>query len=83
MKSERISAEIARLKRKIDEYQQRLKEFERRLVDSENAEIVALVRSIDVKPNELAALLKQLRAEGITDTVLDPEESEDAYDEAQ
>jgi hypothetical protein len=58
---QKITEDIAKLKRKITSNQARLRELERLKVELENADIVAAVRSIDVAPEALAALIQKLQ----------------------
>ena len=55
---QKIDAEISKLKTKISEYTVRLRELERQRTETENAGIVALVRDIDISPDELMAFIK-------------------------
>ncbi len=57
-KLERINDEIAKVKSKLSEYQGRLRELERQKTETENAEIVALVRGVEVAPDELRAFIE-------------------------
>lgn len=58
MKSiDKIEAEITKTKAKLSEMQTRLRELERQKVETENADIVALVRGIDIPPDEFAAFV--------------------------
>ena len=58
---QKVTGDIAKLKRKITASQARLRELERQKLELENADIVAAVRSIDVPPEELAALIARLQ----------------------
>ena len=53
----RIERDIERLKEKISEYQQ-LKELEAEKTEQENLQIIQLVRSMNMKPDEFAAFLR-------------------------
>jgi hypothetical protein len=57
-KIERIDDEIVKTKSKINSLQSRLRELERQKKETENAEIVALVRGIDIAPDELRLFIK-------------------------
>jgi len=61
MKIERIDSEITKTKAKITEYQNRLRDLERQKTETENTEIVALVRGMDIPRTELAAFLAAMR----------------------
>ena len=52
----RIERDIERLKEKISEYQQQLKELEAAKTEQENLQIIQLVRSMNMKPDEYAAI---------------------------
>ena len=54
----RIERDIERLKEKISEYQQQLKELEDAKTEQENLQIIQLVRSMNMKPDEFAAFLR-------------------------
>lgn len=60
-KVERINDEIKRVKVKINDYQNRLKDLEKQKIDAENAEIVMLVRGIDIAPGDLRKALEILQ----------------------
>ena len=54
----RIERDIERLKEKINEYQQQLKELEAAKTEQENLQIIQLVRSMNMTPDEFAAFLR-------------------------
>lgn len=56
-KIEKIISDIEKTKVKISELQNRLRELERQKKETENAEIVLLVRGLDVAPEKLRELL--------------------------
>ena len=58
---QKISGDIEKLRRKITDGQARLRELERQKLELENADIIAAVRSIDVPPEELSALIAKLQ----------------------
>ena len=58
---QKISSDIEKLRLKITDGQARLRELERQKLELENADIVAAVRSIDVPPEELSALIAKLQ----------------------
>ena len=58
---QKITSEIAKLRRKISDGQARLRDLERQKTELENADIIAAVRSIDVPPEEFAALILKLQ----------------------
>ncbi len=55
----RIERDIERLKEKISEYQQQLKELESAKTEQENLQIIQLVRSMNMTPDEFAAFPAQ------------------------
>ena len=71
---EKITNDIAKLRRKISDNQARLKELERQKLELENADILAIVRSINVPPEELASLLAKLKNQPIPH--FEPEEAQ-------
>ena len=71
-KIERTTAEIGKVKEKINEYQAKLRELEQRKTSLENEEIVALFRKEKLTESEFAAFIKSTRAkeparEGVAD----------------
>ena len=69
-KMERIDSEIERIKGKIGSYQARLHELEKQKTELENAEIVDVVRGMDISLADLAAMMKKDNAaqSGVTST---------------
>jgi len=63
-KIKKILGEIQKAREKISDYQNRLKELERTKTELENADIVALVRAIDIPPSELEAFVKTYKKHG-------------------
>ena len=78
-KIDRINKEIAKTREKITEYQNKLKGLEAQKTEAENLEIVQLVRSMRMTPQELNAMLKGDTIPGMTAT--DYEEQEENADE--
>ena len=76
----RIERDIERLKEKISEYQQQLKELEAEKTEQENLQIIQLVRSMNMKPDEFAAFLRS-GALNAAPTVTPYHKQEDAVDE--
>ena len=58
---EKLRAELEKTKERIARNQTRQRELERQLVEAENADIIAAVRSMDVLPEDLAALIKRIQ----------------------
>ena len=56
-KIDRINREIEKTREKITEYQNRLKGLEAQKTEAENLQIVQLVRSMRLSPQELTAML--------------------------
>ena len=78
----RIERDIKRLKEKISEYQQQLKELEAAKTEQENLQIIQLVRSMNMKPDEFAAFLRS-GALNAAPTVTPYHKQEDAADETR
>ena len=57
-KIDRINREIEKTREKITEYQNKLKGLEAQKTEAENLQIVQLVRSMRLSPQELTAMLK-------------------------
>ena len=60
---EKISAEIEKVKAKLSSHQARLRELERQKTEFENADILAMVRGMDVAPDEFAAFVRMFKAQ--------------------
>lgn len=80
-KINRIDKEIQKTREKITEYQNRLRELQMQKTEAENLQIVQMVRSMRMTPQELSQLLKNEPIPGIT-TVTPGEEKEEYEDEA-
>ena len=80
-----INKEIAKTREKITEYQNKLKGLEAQKTEAENLEIVQLVRSMRMTPQELNAMLKGDTIPGMTAApaieATDYEEQEENADE--
>jgi hypothetical protein len=63
-KSQKIQAEIDKIKTKISEQQARLKELEKNKQEAENSEIVDIVRGMSISLEELPLVLQRLRDGG-------------------
>ena len=61
-KTAKITAEIEKTKLKISELQFRQKELEQKLIETENSEIVDIVRGMSISLEELPVLLEKMRA---------------------
>jgi len=69
MKTERITQEIGKTKAKISDLQVKLRDLERQKTEQENGEILELVRSIDVSPQELTAMLRLIREDRLKEAM--------------
>ena len=80
-KIERIDIEIQKTREKITEYQNKLKRLEAQRTEAENLQIVQLVRSMRLSPQELTAMLSRVGIPGIAAVLANDEEQEDTEDE--
>ena len=78
-KIDRIDREIEKTREKITEYQNKLKVLEAQKTEAENLQIVQLVRSMRLTPQELNELLSGGAIPGMTAT--DYEKQEDNTNE--
>lgn len=53
-KIQKLADEIEKMRRKVAEYQSRLRDMERQKTELENADIIAMVRGVDITPEQLA-----------------------------
>ena len=79
-KLERIEKDIEKTKGKIAELQKQLRELEAAKTEQENLQIIQLVRSMNMKPDEFAAFLRS-GALNAAPTVTPYHKQEDAADE--
>lgn len=70
----KINAEIDKTKGRISEFQARLRELERQRTESENTEIVELVRGVNATPQELAAFIRAFREQNGAPSLLQKQE---------
>ena len=80
-KIDRIDREIQKTREKITEYQNKLKGLEAQKTEAENLQIVQLVRSMRVSPQELTAMLSGGGIPGMTAAPADHTEQEENEDE--
>ena len=83
-KIDRIDREIEKTREKITEYQNKLRGLEAQKTEAENLQIVQLVRSMRLTPQELTALLSGGGIPGMAapaGEAADYEEQEDTADE--
>ena len=76
-KLDRIEKDIQKTKSKIVEYQKLLRELEAQKTEAENLQIVQLVRSVRMTPQELSALLSGGAIPGMTAAPADYDEQEE------
>ena len=76
-KIERIEKEIQKTREKITEYQNKLRGLEAQKTEAENLQIVQLVRSMRLTPQELTAMLAGGGIPGIAPIHADYEEQEE------
>lgn len=62
MRIEKLKAELSKARGKASEWQARAKDIERQITELENTEILQMVRGVAASPEELRALLDQIRA---------------------
>lgn len=62
VKRERIRADLANAREKVNQWQARVRDFERQLTDLENTEILRMVHAVASSPDELRGLLNLLQA---------------------
>ena len=53
----KIDSDISKTKAKVSEYTTKLRELEKLRLETENTEIVALVRAVNISPDELMAFV--------------------------
>ena len=80
-KIERIDKEIQKTREKITEYQNKLKTLEVQRTEAENLQIVQLVRTMNMTPAELTALLSGEPIPGIAAAGTDYMEQEEIENE--
>ena len=81
-KIQRIDQEIARVREKIAEYQDKLKTLEAQKTEAENLEIVQMVRALRLTPEQLNAMLSGGVVSGMAAASTDyPEQEEIDYEE--
>ena len=80
-KIDRIEKEMQKTREKITEYQNRLKELAAQKTDAENLQIISLVRSMRLTPQELTAMLAGNGIPGIAPIPADYEEQEETENE--
>ena len=81
-KIQRIDQEIARVREKIAEYQDKLKTLEAQKTEAENLEIVQMVRALRLTPEQLNAMFSGGVVPGMAAASTDyPEQEEISHEE--
>ena len=80
-KIQRIDQEIARVREKIAEYQDKLKTLEAQKTEAENLEIVQMVRALRMTPAQLSAMLSGGMVPGRAAGPADSEQEEMTHEE--
>lgn len=78
-KIEKLTKEIEKTREKIAELQDRLRDLERQKTEAENTEYVAIIRSLNLSPQELTAFVRSRQANPARDYT--PQKQEDAGNE--
>lgn len=71
---EKIDKEIEKTKAKIAEYQVKLRDLEKQKTELENTDFVAIARSYDLTPQQLAEFLKSRKGNPMQAPVLQKKE---------
>jgi len=89
-KLKKIDADIVKIEAKMADFAARLRELKRQKTEIENAGIIALVRDMDILPDELTAFIQAFKTQSDNGTILpmvlaevEPqnENKEDAHEE--
>ena len=80
-KIQRIDQEIAKVREKIAEYQDKLKTLEAQKTEAENMEIVQMVRALRMTPAQLSAMLSGGMVPGRAAGPADSEQEEMTHEE--
>ena len=76
-KIQRIDQEIAKVREKIAEYQEKLKTLEAQKTEAENLEIIQMVRALRMTPEQLNAMLSGGTVPGMAAASADYDEQEE------
>ena len=76
-KIQRIDQEIAKVREKIAEYQEKLKTLEAQKTEAENLEIIQMVRALRMTPAQLNAMLSGSTIPGMAAASADYTEQEE------
>ena len=82
-KIQRIDQEIAKVREKIAEYQDKLKTLEAQKTEAENLEIVQMVRALRLTPEQLNAMLSGGTVPGMAAASANYNEQEDTLPRGQ
>jgi len=66
-KIDKLAREIEKTRDRIAELQSRLKDLEAQKIELENTDIVAIVRSVNLTPAQLAAFVRRLEQDPAAD----------------
>ena len=80
-KLDRIEKDIQKTKSKIAEYQKQLRELEAQKTEQENLQIIQLVRGMNMKPEEFAALLRSGTMQAAPAVTAYHEQEDNAHEE--
>ena len=80
-KIQRIDQEIAKVREKIAEYQDKLKALEAQKTEAENLEIVQMVRALRMTPAQLSAMLSGGMVPGQAAAPANPEQEDTDHEE--
>ena len=80
-KIQRIDQEIAKVREKIAEYQDKLKTLEAQKTEAENLEIIQMVRALRMTPAQLSAMLSGGMVPGRAAGPADSEQEEMTHEE--
>ena len=80
-KIQRIDQEIAKVREKIAEYQDKLKTLEAQKTEAENLEIVQMVRALRMTPEQLSTMLSGGMMPGQTAVPTDSEQEDTTHEE--
>ena len=75
-KLSKILIEIEKTKEKLSEQQTKLRELERQRTELENVEILELIRSTKMNPEELSTFLKAFREKSETPIIMTKQEEQ-------
>ena len=82
-KIDRINREIEKTREKITEYQNKLKGLETQKTEAENLQIVQLVRSMHLSPQELTSMLSGGAIPGMAPAPAYSNEEQEEYEDEE